>query len=38
MFLESGFNGFLSKPIEQRDLFEVLREWLPAGVIQELDS
>ena len=29
MFLESGMNGFLSKPIEMADLTRTLIEWLP---------
>jgi CheY-like chemotaxis protein/HPt (histidine-containing phosphotransfer) domain-containing protein/anti-sigma regulatory factor (Ser/Thr protein kinase) len=29
MFLEHGFNGFISKPINQNDLTAALREWLP---------
>jgi CheY-like chemotaxis protein len=35
MFLSSGFNGFLSKPIITNALYEVLMEWLPADKIIE---
>ncbi|MDR1612559.1 MAG: response regulator [Planctomycetota bacterium] len=31
MFLASGFNDFLSKPIETAKLDAILREWIPAG-------
>ncbi|MDR2603790.1 MAG: response regulator, partial [Desulfovibrio sp.] len=30
MFLENGFNDFLSKPIDVPKLDEVLKEWIPA--------
>jgi CheY-like chemotaxis protein len=29
MFLESGMNDFLSKPLEHKEIERVLREWLP---------
>ncbi|MCL2092750.1 MAG: ATP-binding protein [Treponema sp.] len=29
LFLSSGFNGFLSKPIEIPDLMEILLDWIP---------
>jgi CheY-like chemotaxis protein/anti-sigma regulatory factor (Ser/Thr protein kinase) len=35
MFLQNGFDDFLSKPIEQKQLFEILRRWLPAELITE---
>jgi PAS domain S-box-containing protein len=31
MFLENGFNDYLSKPIDVRRLDAVLKEWIPAG-------
>ncbi|MDR2055121.1 MAG: response regulator, partial [Desulfovibrio sp.] len=31
MFLENGFNDFLSKPIDASRLDAVLRKWIPAG-------
>ncbi|MDR1312760.1 MAG: response regulator [Deltaproteobacteria bacterium] len=34
MFLESGFNDFLSKPIDVFKLDEVLRKWLPADKLE----
>jgi len=37
MFLSSGFNGFISKPIEIQELSEVLREWLPPEKIEEME-
>ncbi|MDR0402111.1 MAG: response regulator, partial [Treponema sp.] len=33
MFLSGGFNGFLSKPMEQDALAEVLLRWLPEELI-----
>ena len=35
MFLENGFNGFLSKPIEMADLTRTLVEWLPSEKVKE---
>jgi len=35
MFLSSGFNGFISKPIDIQELNEILREWLPP---EKIDS
>ena len=35
MFLASGFNGFLSKPIEISDLVKLLIEWLPPEKIMQ---
>ena len=29
MFLENGFNDFLSKPIENKKLHKILEEWIP---------
>ncbi|MDR1049107.1 MAG: response regulator, partial [Synergistaceae bacterium] len=34
-FLEKGMNDFISKPIEIDQLSRILREWLPAGTLQE---
>jgi CheY-like chemotaxis protein len=31
MFIASGMNDFLSKPLEHREIMRVLREWLPTG-------
>jgi CheY-like chemotaxis protein len=31
MFLASGFNGFLSKPLRMLELYEVLKTWMPSG-------
>jgi CheY-like chemotaxis protein len=36
MFLESGFNDYLSKPIDVRRLDAVLKEWIPAGKRQSV--
>jgi signal transduction histidine kinase/ActR/RegA family two-component response regulator len=33
MFLASGFNGFLSKPIDSKALAEVLLRWLPKEAV-----
>ncbi len=34
MFLEVGFDGFVSKPFRMKDMIEVLKKHLPAEVIQ----
>jgi len=34
MFLENGFNDFLSKPIDTAKLNSVLEKWLPENKIQ----
>jgi CheY-like chemotaxis protein/HPt (histidine-containing phosphotransfer) domain-containing protein len=34
MFLESGFNDLVTKPIEVRELNEALERWLPPGKIK----
>jgi signal transduction histidine kinase/CheY-like chemotaxis protein len=33
MFLSSGFNGFLSKPIDSKALAEILLRWLPEELV-----
>ncbi len=33
LFLENGFNAFLSKPVDAQELARNLRHWLPAEVI-----
>jgi len=38
MFLTSGFNGFLSKPIEIPDLIKILIEWLPPEKIIQVSE
>jgi CheY-like chemotaxis protein len=38
MFLESGFNDFISKPINSSELVRVLEEWLPSEKIQAKDA
>jgi signal transduction histidine kinase/DNA-binding response OmpR family regulator len=38
MFLENGFNEFLSKPIEMSDLTKTLMAWLPADKITKKDK
>jgi len=35
MFLSSGFNGFISKPIDLHEMYGVLKEWLPAEKIED---
>jgi CheY-like chemotaxis protein len=35
MFLSSGFNGFISKPIDMQEMYEILKEWLPPEKIEE---
>jgi len=36
MFLANGFNGYLSKPIDTRELDEILREWMSSDKISPL--
>jgi len=38
MFIESGMNDYLSKPLEQRDIERVLLEWLPPDKCTKLPS
>ena len=38
MFLENGFNGFLSKPIEMNDLTRTLVKWLPPEKVMKKTS
>jgi CheY-like chemotaxis protein len=35
MFLSSGFNGFISKPIGIQEVYRILKEWLPPDKVQE---
>jgi CheY-like chemotaxis protein len=35
LFLSNGFSGFISKPIDIKELNEILREWLPLEKIEE---
>jgi signal transduction histidine kinase/HPt (histidine-containing phosphotransfer) domain-containing protein len=35
MFLSNGFNGFMSKPVDMRELQKTLKEWLPPEKIIE---
>ncbi|MCL2209359.1 MAG: ATP-binding protein [Treponema sp.] len=34
MFISSGFNGFVSKPVEMNDLRKILMDWLPVEKIK----
>jgi signal transduction histidine kinase/DNA-binding NarL/FixJ family response regulator/HPt (histidine-containing phosphotransfer) domain-containing protein len=34
MFLSSGFDGFISKPIDIQELYRILKEWLPMEKIE----
>ncbi|MCL2254568.1 MAG: transporter substrate-binding domain-containing protein [Lachnospiraceae bacterium] len=38
MFLENGFNGFISKPIEVKELIDKLKTWLPPEKLAEAES
>jgi len=33
-YISGGFSGYLSKPIDQKDLSNVLRKWLPSDVVR----
>jgi CheY-like chemotaxis protein len=35
MFLASGFDGFISKPIDLQEMYGILKEWLPPEKIEE---
>jgi CheY-like chemotaxis protein len=35
MFLSSGFDGFISKPIDIQEMYGLLKEWLPPEKIKE---
>jgi CheY-like chemotaxis protein/HPt (histidine-containing phosphotransfer) domain-containing protein len=35
MFLRNGFNGFISKPIDNAKLSQMLAEWLPAKIVRD---
>jgi len=34
MFLSSGFDGFISKPIDIQEMYRILKEWLPLEKIE----
>jgi CheY-like chemotaxis protein len=34
MFLSSGFDGFISKPIDLQEMYGILKEWLPPEKIE----
>lgn len=38
MFLESGFNDFISKPIQLPQLEKILAEWLPKQMVTYVDA
>ncbi|AEF84417.1 sensor protein GacS [Treponema primitia ZAS-2] len=38
MFLEKGFNDYISKPIELKQLDEILRKWIPEAKKQKVAS
>jgi len=38
MFLSNGFDGYVSKPIEMRELEKALVEWLPREKVQMIDK
>jgi signal transduction histidine kinase/HPt (histidine-containing phosphotransfer) domain-containing protein len=35
MFIENGFNDFITKPMSGRDLAEMILKWLPSGKVRE---
>ncbi|GHV44853.1 hypothetical protein AGMMS49546_29490 [Spirochaetia bacterium] len=35
MFLANGFNGFISKPMDQKALAEILLRWLPEELVEK---
>jgi PAS domain S-box-containing protein len=38
MFLANGFNGFISKPMDQKALAEILLRWLPEELVDKANS
>jgi len=38
MFLENGFNDFISKPINTQALVTILEDWLPSGKVRTIDE
>ena len=38
MFMESGFDGFIAKPVQGKDFADALRKWIPENLITESDS
>ena len=38
MFMDAGFDGFLAKPIQMKELEKILLEFLPQGMIRDNDS
>ncbi len=38
LFIENGFSGFLSKPIDSKDLAECLRQWLPPNKVKHIEK
>lgn len=38
MFLEKGFDGFVSKPFRMKDMLSILREYLPAELCKSSDT
>jgi len=34
MFIDNGFDDFISKPIDLHQLDEILKKWMPPGVVQ----
>jgi signal transduction histidine kinase/HPt (histidine-containing phosphotransfer) domain-containing protein len=37
-FLANGFNDFVSKPIDVRELVSVLERWLPEGILENITA
>ena len=38
MFLQNGFNGFVSKPIDIQELNKILKQWLPAEKLPQCEG
>ncbi|MBO4321054.1 MAG: response regulator [Treponema sp.] len=38
MFMDSGFNGFIAKPVQGKDFADALVKWIPQNLISECES
>ncbi|MBQ9538389.1 MAG: response regulator, partial [Treponema sp.] len=38
MFLDAGFDGFVSKPVQEKDFARALRQWLNSSLLEEVSE